>query len=39
MMWQMRSGGIPVDQPPAASGKTAQVVPDQRPALVKTIEG
>jgi hypothetical protein len=31
--------GIPVDQPPATSGKTAQVAPDQRPALVKTIDG
>jgi hypothetical protein len=31
--------GIPVDQSPADSGTTAQVAPDQRPALVKTIEG
>ena len=32
--------GIPVDQPPAASGgSTASAVPDQRPALVKTIDG
>ena len=30
--------GIPVDEPPA-SGKTADVAPDQRPALVKTIDG
>jgi hypothetical protein len=31
--------GIPVDQPPTADGKTASTVPDQRPALVKTIDG
>ena len=31
--------GISVDQPPAASGTTAHVAPDQRPALVKTIDG
>jgi hypothetical protein len=35
--------GIPIDQPPPAtgqtSGKTANVAPDQRPALVKTIDG
>ena len=31
--------GISIDQPPAASGKTAHVTPDQRPALVKTIDG
>jgi hypothetical protein len=31
--------GIPVDQPPAASNKTAQVASDQRPALVKVIDG
>ena len=30
--------GIPVDQPSAA-GKTASAAPDQRPALVKTIDG
>ena len=34
--------GIPIDQPPPAtgktSGKTAHVAPDQRPALVKTID-
>ena len=32
------TAGISLDQPPAG-GKTAQVVPDQRPALVKTIDG
>jgi hypothetical protein len=31
--------GISVHQPPAAGGKTANVAPDQRPALVKTIDG
>jgi hypothetical protein len=31
--------GISLDQPPAADGKTASVAPDQRPALVKTIDG
>jgi hypothetical protein len=31
--------GITLDQPPAASGTTAQVASDQRPALVKTIDG
>jgi hypothetical protein len=31
--------GISVDQPPAGGGKTAQIAPDQRPALVKTIDG
>jgi hypothetical protein len=31
--------GISLDQPPAASGRTAPVAPDQRPALVKTIDG
>jgi hypothetical protein len=31
--------GIPLDQPPTASGKTANAVSDQRPALVKTIDG
>jgi hypothetical protein len=36
--------GISLDQPPAASdktasGKTAHAAPDQRPALVKTIDG
>jgi hypothetical protein len=31
--------GISLDQPPATSGKTAHVAPDQRPALVKTIDG
>jgi hypothetical protein len=31
--------GIPIDQPHAASGKTASTAPDQRPALVKTIDG
>jgi hypothetical protein len=30
--------GIPLDQPHTA-GKTASVAPDQRPALVKTIDG
>jgi hypothetical protein len=35
--------GVPLDQPPAASGRTtggrtAHAVPDQRPALVKTID-
>jgi hypothetical protein len=30
--------GIPVDQPPTA-GNTAHVAPDQRPALIKTIDG
>jgi hypothetical protein len=31
--------GIPVDQPPTAGGKTASATSDQRPALVKTIDG
>ena len=36
--------GVSLDQPPAASGnnaggKTAHAVPDQRPALIKTIDG
>jgi len=31
--------GISVDQAPAASGKTTHAAPDQRPALVKTIDG
>jgi hypothetical protein len=30
--------GIPVDQPPTG-GKTAGTAPDQRPALVKTLDG
>ncbi len=35
--------GVPLDQPPVpsgttASGRTAQAAPDQRPALVKTID-
>jgi hypothetical protein len=30
--------GIPLDQPPTG-GKTASTAPDQRPALVKTIDG
>ena len=31
--------GITLDQPAAAGGKTASAAPDQRPALVKTIDG
>jgi hypothetical protein len=31
--------GIPVDQAPAAGGKTASTARDQRPALVKTLDG
>jgi hypothetical protein len=31
--------GISLDQPPTASDTTAHTVPDQRPALVKTIDG
>ena len=31
--------GIPLDQPPAASDKTTHAAPDQRPALIKTIDG
>jgi hypothetical protein len=31
--------GITLDQPPAGDGKTASATPDQRPALVKTIDG
>ena len=30
--------GIALDQPPAGDGKTASATPDQRPALVKTID-
>jgi hypothetical protein len=31
--------GVAVDQPPAAGAKTASATADQRPALVKTIDG
>jgi hypothetical protein len=31
--------GITLDQPPATGGKTASAAPDQRPALVTTIDG
>jgi hypothetical protein len=31
--------GIPVDQPPTPGGKTASAAADQRPALVKTLDG
>jgi hypothetical protein len=31
--------GISLDQPPDASGKTTHVGPDQRPALVRTLDG
>jgi hypothetical protein len=31
--------GISLDQPPAASDKTAHAAPDQQPALIKTIDG
>lgn len=31
--------GIPVDQPPTTGGTTASTAPNQRPALVKTIDG
>jgi hypothetical protein len=31
--------GIPVDQAPAAGGQTASTARDQRPALVKTLDG
>jgi hypothetical protein len=31
--------GISLDQPPTASDTTAHTVPDQRPALVKTVDG
>ena len=30
---------VPLDQPPAAGGKAASAAADQRPALVKTIDG
>jgi hypothetical protein len=31
--------GVTLDRPPAAGGKTASAATDQRPALVKTIDG
>ena len=31
--------GVTLDQPPAAGGKAASAAADQRPALVKTIDG